>query len=195
MNVILNVEKRESGKKSDRKNLRKNGFIPAVIIGDGNEGINISLEEGEFLKAFKHNFSVVTFYEMTVNGEKFKTIVKEYQIHPVTRKIIHVDFLALKEDKKVEIKVPLEFSGEPVGLKKGGRLETLVRSVKIECLPGDAPETLKVDISKLNLAQKISISDLKVENIKILDNPMTSLAVVHAPRGMTSSEVQAALQD
>jgi large subunit ribosomal protein L25 len=195
MNVRLNVEKRTTVKKSDRKNLRKNGFIPAVIIGDGKEGINITVNEGEFLKAFKHNFSVVTFYEMAVDGKEFKTIVKEYQIHPVTRKIMHVDFLALQDDKTVEIKVPLEFVGEPIGLKKSGRLETLVRSVKIECLPTDAPETLKVDISGLNLGQKIRVSDLELEHIKILANAMTSLAVVHAPRGMTNSEIQAAIAD
>jgi len=193
MNVRLDVTKREMGKKSDRKNLRKNGFIPDVINGDGAEGICITLTEGPFMAAFKKSFALVTFFDMNVDGQEYHTIVKEYQIHPVSRKVVHVDFLLLRADKEVELKIPIDFVGEPIGLKKSGRLETLVRAIKVSCLPGNAVEKLKVDISHLHLAEKIRISDVKAEGINILTNSMTTLAVVHAPRGMTGSEIKEAI--
>jgi len=105
--------------------------------------------------------------------------LKEYQTHPVTDKIIHIDFLAIHEKETITIDVPLEFIGKPVGISKGGILEILLHELTIECLPSEVPDKITVDISNLDIGDVLHVKDIKVpKGIKVVDNPEETVATI-----------------
>lgn len=165
MNIALEAKLRNTKKKSDLNQLRESLYIPAVIYKSGEKGINISLLEADFNKAYRQSIGEIAFFDIDVDGKKIKTIIKEKQVHPVSRKIMHIDFLEVLEGNKLTLEIPLKFHGEPQGLKEGGKLEILVRKIVITCLPKDIPEEIKIDLSPLGVGDLIHFQDLKLENI------------------------------
>jgi large subunit ribosomal protein L25 len=120
------------------------------------------------------------------NGEtqRIQAILKDYQLHPVTDKIIHLDFVAIKEGETVSIDVPLEFVGRPVGLTKGGVIEIFMHDLTVECLPSNIPDKIQVDISNLDLGDVLHVKDIKVpEGVKVLDDPEDTVITIVAEGG------------
>ena len=165
MNIAIEAQKREIKKKSDLTVLRNEKRIPAIIYKQGQEGLNISLEEAEFARIYRQSIGEIAFFDIKVDGNEYKTVIKEKQIHPVTRKVMHIDFQEVIPENKITMKIPLKFIGEPHGIKEGGELEILVRNLHIKCLPKDIPEEVKIDISPLGVGESIHFSDLKLEYI------------------------------
>ncbi len=168
---ILNAVLRNNpGVRGSLRNLRKNGMIPAVVYG-GNEGpINVAVNMKEFLKIIKEAKNSV----ITLNYENHEdlVIVKEIQKHVVTDQIIHVDFNRVALDKKIDIKVPIRFVGEPYGVKtQGGIAEYDMREVNVRCLAVDIPHEITVDISHLKIGDSIRIKDIKADKFEIRENP------------------------
>jgi large subunit ribosomal protein L25 len=182
--MILNLvaQRRTLGKKSDRTKLRNEGLIPAVIYGRGNVGQNVVISEVDFGKILKHTTEEVVMIDIEVDGVKTRTIIKAKQIHPVTRKYLHVDFLELHDDKPIVVNVPIHYVGSPAGTKQGGRYEVLVRLVEIVALPGNVPATLSVNVDHMEAGTKLRLSEIAIPNVEIKTNPNTVLALVHQPR-------------
>lgn len=182
--MILNlaVQSRELGKKSERKNLRKGGFIPAVIYSEGQPGVHISVPTNEFAKLYRKSIGEVAVFSLKLGGEEFSAIVKARQIHPVTREFLHVDFLELHKGKELNLSVPLKFIGSPASIKEGGVLEITMREVEVSCLPRHIPEDIPLNIENLALGQTIYVKDLNVENAVIKTAGNIPVASVHAPR-------------
>ena len=197
MNIKINVEKRETNKKSDLNELRKKGFIPAVIYGkDFSE--KITLVENDFNKEYKKSIGHLAFFDFVFNKKEYKTIIKEKQIHPVTRKIIHVDFLELKTGKEITVNIPIHFEGIAPGTKTGGVLDISMRSLEITCLPKDMPEEIVLDISKLELGNAIHVKDLSLSD-KILvhaskDQSVVSVNIPHVSKD-TGKEAEAETEE
>ncbi len=167
MNIKINAEKRNLGKKSNLTELRKEGFIPGIIYGDGQEGIKIAFNTRDYTREYKKSIGEVAFFDITVDGKTYKTFIKEKQIHPLTREIVHIDFLELHKGKSITIDIPVNFDGEAPGIKEGGVLEIIHRKIKITCLPKNIPEEIKVDISALNIGDSIHFSDISIsENVE-----------------------------
>ena len=149
--MILNLvaQKRIIGKHSDITRLRNQGLIPAVVDGRGNVGKNVVVDEIEFSKILKHSTEEIVMIDLEIDGDKIRTVVKSKQIHPVTRKFLHVDFLELHDDKTIVMNIPIHFVGTPIGTKQGGRYEILVRNVEVVGLPTNLPEKLLVNVENL----------------------------------------------
>lgn len=182
--VILNAIKREKlGKESCRK-LRKQGLIPAIVYGPRFQPLPISVKLSELESILtKYKGETVLFTLQLANGEssKFQALLKDYQIDPVTDKIIHVDFLAIHEKEAISIDVPLEFLGKPVGVSKGGILEILLHELTVECLPSNIPDKISIDISNLDIGDVLHVKDIKVpEGIKIINNPYETVLTILA---------------
>ncbi len=188
MKLSLAVQSRELGKKSERKNLRKGGFIPAVIYSEGQPGINISVPTNEFLKLYRKSIGEVAVFNLTLDGNELQAIVKSRQIHPVSREFLHVDFLELHKGKELSLSVPIKFIGTPASIKEGGILEITVREVAVSCLPRHIPEDIPLNIEDLKLGETIYIKDLKVENLNIKDAGNIAVVSVHAPRAEKVTE-------
>ncbi len=190
--VTLKVSKRVKTGKEVAKKLRKAGFIPGILYGKEIEPVPLAIKYSEFEKAYKRHKGETVIYTLEFeNGSitRKSAILKEIQRHPVTDMVIHVDFQAIEEGKPIEIKVPLEFIGKPVGVTKGGILEIMLHELTIECLPTDIPDKITVDISALDVGDSLHVADIKVpENIKIVDSPDETVATIVAEEASEEAE-------
>jgi len=180
MDFNLKVEKREIfRKKSANSSLRKSGFIPAVIYGEGKKGINIKLKNNEFVKAYNKSLGSVAFFSLEVGSKTYKTIIKEKQIHPSSRRVVHIDFLELTKGHTITMDIPIKLVGEPMGAKEGGIVEFLLHSVSITCLPSEILSVIEVNVSELNIGDGIKIGDIDFGSLTVnMDNAITVVHVV-----------------
>jgi len=187
MNLKLETQKREMGKKSNLTTLRKSGFIPAVVYGeDLADNINISICDSDFMKSIKKSLGELAFYDLNIEGKEYRTVIKEKQIHPVSRKTLHIDFQVLHEGSPIVVHIPFKFTGIPAGAKHGGLLEILHRNVEVVCLPKHIVEDIEVDVSSLENGQSFHISQINLHklNLKLKHESDLVLAVVHPPKGV-----------
>jgi len=182
MIFTLNAELRHTVKKSDLTNLRASGMIPAVIYGNKMDSLSISLPKAEFTQMLKKSYAEVCFWEIEVEGKKYHTILKDKQIHPVVRNVLHLDFLTVSADSVVDIDVPITYLGEAIGLKEGGMMDIQMRTVKISCKANRIPDEISIDISNLNVGESVHVSNLPTSDWQYKDNADVTLAVVHAKK-------------
>jgi large subunit ribosomal protein L25 len=185
----LTVEPRQTGKHFNRGN-RIASKIPAVIYGSGTNH-NVSIDENTLIKfntrAYENALFSLKSSESKLNG--VVVLVKDVQIHPVTRKPQHADLFALDLKKPVRLNIEVRFEGKPIGIADGGLLNIVNRQIEIECLPTEIPEGFTMDISDMGVGDTKHVSDLKLPaSIKLWSSPDLTLAVVN----MFEEEVVAA---
>lgn len=188
MIIPIEAEKRELGKKSDLKTLRKSGKIPAVLYGEGKPGIPILVDDRDFRAQYKKGIGGLAFFEISLDGETFKTIIREKQIHPVSRQMVHLDFVELHPGKEIQVDVPIKYVGESVGVKGGGVLEISMRFLPVVTLPKDIIEDIEIDISGLDIGHGVHIKDLELGNMRTSLNDDVPLVTVHLPKGTKKDE-------
>lgn len=179
MKLKINAQPRVTVRKSDVNSLRLKGEIPAVIYGMGTENKLVSVDEREFTKSYRQAIGELAIWDITSDGKTYSAIIREKQIHPVTRKVVHIDFLVLQDNKAINLQIPLKFAGEAPGIKMGGVLEIFVRSLEISALPGNLPEDIVVDLSGLQVGQSIHVSDLAAQNFEFKVPLNLAIAAVH----------------
>ncbi|MFP4059196.1 MAG: 50S ribosomal protein L25/general stress protein Ctc [bacterium] len=157
---------RESVGKKDSKKLRKKGNVPCVLYG-GEEIKHFHAHENTFKDLIYTH--VVYIVNLEIDGEKHKAILKDIQFHPVTDKILHIDFIEVFDDEPVVVHMPIELTGSSEGIKAGGKLRQRRRELKVKALYKDLPDVLKVDITKLNIGDTLKVGDLSYPNIEMLD--------------------------
>lgn len=190
------VEKREiTGKASGKKAIE--GCIPATVYGGGTEPLSIYVDSKkvvEILRSEKGKNSILLF---SLKGTKRRrhVMIKDFQINPVTNKLIHADFRRTDPEEKVKVRIPIVCEGIPEGVKTdGGLLDQIMREIEIECEAQAIPAKITLDISSLKIHQSIKISDLKFgENVKVLAEDK-SQPVVHviAPKAEVEATPAAA---
>lgn len=174
--------RKESGKGPARR-FRKEGVIPAVFYGRGEESILLSVNATELRKIIKEKKENI-FIKLLIEGGEAQgleklSMIKELQIEPVSRRFYHADFYEIRMDHKLTVDLPLHFVGIPVGVVNGGELQHLKRDLRVSCLPGDLPEFIDVDVSKLEIGNSIKVQDIKVaEGISVLDPGDVGVAMV-----------------
>ena len=178
--ITINGSKRESVGKSATKALRNAGQVPCVLYG-GNEPVHFSAEE----KAFKSLVYTPNVYTATIElgDEKVTCILQDIQFHPVTDKILHIDFYQLFDDKEVTMEIPVNLVGNAPGVIIGGALRFPKRKLKVKALPANLPDTIDADISKLNIGDKLFVREISIENCTILHPENTVVAQVRMSRG------------
>jgi len=182
--VNLAVEKRETKGKGPAKKLRSAGKIPAVIYGQGEESLSLTLDGKAFHAILHSHHGENVIFEIQIPGRKtgLKAILREVQHEPVTGEILHIDFQHISMTKKITVQVPVLLVGTPDGVRnKGGILEHILHEVEVECLPGDIPEHIEVDVTQLDVGDSIHVSDIPVTKVKILTDPERSIATVVPP--------------
>jgi len=163
----LNVESRQGGGKSVAGRLRRDGKIPAVIYGHTTPTA-ITVDAREFRNAFKR-ITENTIVELHMPGGVREVLVKDYQRDNLTGQILHVDFYEFEKGKALRTRVPIRLTGNPVGVKEGGILESQLRELDVECLPKDLPEEIVLDISELALDRSMHVRDLILPSgVKVL---------------------------
>jgi large subunit ribosomal protein L25 len=179
--VVIEAQKRETINKTSRSALRKEGKVPAIYYSKHHDPIPVQFAERAIHPlVFTSKTSLIT---LNVEGhEELDCIIKDVQFDPVTEKIVHIDLLGLKKGEKIQIEVPVQLVGNPIGIKEGGILQHTLHKVEIECLPSDIPEHLEIDVVNLKLGQAIHAGDLKFDNFVILNSPESIIASVTHPK-------------
>lgn len=190
MNVVIEATERKIGTKSELKQLRVNNYIPGVIYGPSREALAITLDKNHFLKEYRKSIGELVIFVVKLDGKEYQTVIKDKQIHPLSREIQHVDFLELHEKSKIKIKVPVKYIGTPVGVKDGGIPEIMIREIEIYCYPKDLIEDIEVDISNLEIGKSIQVGDLTNIKAEMSLAPDISMVIVHPPKA-AEEEVEA----
>ncbi|KUK14475.1 MAG: 50S ribosomal protein L25/general stress protein Ctc [Synergistetes bacterium] len=171
--------------KGESKKLRREGFIPAILYGGSFGAVPIKLERKDVIRNITERDLEHTVYTMKLDdGRECDVLVKAIQIDPITDEVLHLDFLELERGKAITVEVPIELVGKEVckGVKMGGILEQYLWSVEVECLPGNIPDKIEVDISELGIGDSIHVEDLVLpEGIKVLEDPETTVVVISEP--------------
>ena len=163
--VALNGNKRAERGTSNANNLRKEEKVPAVIYG-GKENVHFTVSEVKFNKII--NTPEVYFIDLDVDGAKFKAIIKDVQFHPVTDRVLHIDFLEVDEKKTLTIKIPVKLTGRSKGVADGGTLKTPKTSLEVNGLPNAIPENIEIDITELKIGDSIKVGDLDFSGLTFL---------------------------
>lgn len=182
--IQIPVSSRQTGKHYSRQS-RSAGKVPAVIYGPKTEPINVLADEVTLRKYTGRKFES-TIFALQSDDSKINSvnvILRDIQVHPVSRRPLHVDFYAPDMSKPVRVSVELRLDGKPAGLADGGVLEHLLRNVEIEVLPADIPELITADVSNLGLGDALHVSDLKLgSGIRVISLPTLTIATVAVPR-------------
>ena len=178
--ITIKGSKRESVGKAATKTLRNAGKVPCVLYG-GDQAMHFSADELSFSKLV-YTPNVYTASIELENGDKFKAILKDIQFHPVSDKILHVDFYELKEDQEVTMDIPLRLIGSSPGVMVGGNLRNPYRTLRIKAIPSKLPDFINADISTLKIGDKLMVSDLGTGDYSILHSDNTVVAQVRVSR-------------
>jgi large subunit ribosomal protein L25 len=194
--VPLNAVARSLQRRAGAKKLREAGRIPAVIYGRQIQPQNLEISAKELEDLIHHSASENLLVDLAVKDDarpKRLALVKEVQHHPLSGKVLHVDFHEVADNEKVTIMVPVESTGEAVGVKTGGGvLEHVLFKIRVRGLPKDLPEVITVDVSHLNVGQAIHLGDIQPPpGVEILGDKHISVFAVAAPR---SEEEEAAAE-
>ncbi|QOD60052.1 50S ribosomal protein L25/general stress protein Ctc [Polaribacter haliotis] len=181
--ITIKGSKRESVGKVATKALRNAGMVPCVIYG-GDKPVHFSAEE----LAFKKLVYTPNVYTATINvdGEKISAILQDIQFHPVSDKILHVDFYQLFDDKEVTMNIPVKLTGTSPGVLNGGSLRFTNRKLKIKALPANLPDYVSADISKLKIGNKLTITSLFNDDYTFMHPDNTVVVQVRTSRNATN---------
>src|SRR5689334_19109699 len=185
--ITINADARGAAGKSDSRRLRAQGMIPAAVYGGGDEAVAIAVNAKEIANILRSDTGHNTIFKIALSGggEPATVIIKDWQVDPVKGRLLHADLLRLSLTETTRVSVAIEVMGEPIGVKlEGGILELQLRQVEAECLPGDIPEHLTLDVSQMHLGDHLTVADLVYDRtkVKLLVDEHQIIAGVLAPR-------------
>jgi large subunit ribosomal protein L25 len=183
--IVIESKKRETSGKGPNRQLRRVGRIPAVLYGHKNETVSLEVDPKDIFRILHSQSGENTIFGLNVPGrERLNCLIKEYQLEPISHVLLHADLYEVAMDQTLEVKVPVETKGEPYGVKsEGGLMDVVHRELHVECLPGDIPEHIEVEVTNLKIGDMIRVKDLVVsDKIKLLDDPETVVIAIEHPR-------------
>lgn len=180
----LSSEARDTSKIANRA-LRNQGKVPCVLYG-GEKQLYFSVKENDLNKLV--NTPEVYIVEVDVDGTTYKAVLQDIQFHPVTDRIIHVDFLQVFDDKEVTMNIPVSFVGNAIGVKSGGNLVIRRRSIKTRAIPANLPDAIEVNIEKLKIGKTIFIGDIRNDKYTFLAPDNAVVVGVKMARGAVLDE-------
>src|SRR6266542_5636730 len=191
--IKLDANVRTQSGKSSAKRLRREGQIPAVAYGKDLETVALSLAPKGLHEILKSEHGQNTVVELGVGGKKITALLRDYALHPVTRELLHADFVEIKLDKPVDVEVPFVCKGKAAGVVLGGILRQVYRKLPIRCLPEKIPAVIEHDVTALNLGDHVKTSDLSLPAGVTVRLPADqTVAGVVAPEKEKPEEMEAA---
>jgi len=179
MSEVLSGKIREKTGKVATKEVRRNGEIPAVLYGlKDNLSFSVCADNLKDILTAKGQNALI---DLNLEGnKKRKVILKEFQSHPLKERWVHVDFLEVDVAKPVKVNVDVHLIGKSAGEKMGGLVNQVLKSIHVECLPADIPQSVDLDVTAVELGQVLHVSDLSIpDKVKILHEPNEAIVSVH----------------
>tara|TARA_B100000809_G_scaffold221944_1_gene230588 strand:+ start:1149 stop:1760 length:612 start_codon:yes stop_codon:yes gene_type:complete len=186
--VALSGNTRAERGTSNANILRKEEKVPAVIYG-GKENVHFTVNEVKFNKII--NTPEVYFVDLDVDGTKFKAIIKDVQFHPVTDRVLHIDFLEVNEQKALTIKIPVNLIGRSKGVASGGTLKNPIKNIRVNGLPSAIPESIEIDTTDLKIGDSIKVGELNVDGLTFLGADNAVVVGVKMSRNVVEEEGEA----
>ena len=177
----LEVQPRQETGKNANNRLRAQGLVPGVVYGAGRDPLPIQVDKRALLELMRSTGHNPVFQLQLAGTDKSRhAMIREMQVHPVTRHLLHVDFQRVLMTEKVKVSVHIELQGVPVGVKvDGGLLDFVTREVHVQCTPDKIPAKLTLDVSGLHINQHAEAKDVQLpEGVELLDEPGRVIASV-----------------
>lgn len=184
--LTLNASPRKDLGKAATKAVRNADLVPCVLYG-GNENLHFTVVPLDLRDLiYSPEFKVV---EINLEGEIHRCIIKSAQFHPVTDKVMHIDFLRLIDNHKVKVDIPISFEGIAIGIKEGGKLIKKMRKVSIKTVPEHLIDKIVLNTTRMKLGESLRIKDLDLsEGIEILNNGNIPIATIEIPRALRGGD-------
>jgi large subunit ribosomal protein L25 len=175
----------DKGKEAARK-LRHQGLVPAVVYGHREEPIHITLNPQELSRVLKGGAGERALINLTIEGSSqgpiTKTVIlKDKQLDPLKRTLVHADLYAIAMDEEIHVNVPIHIIGKAVGAAKGGLIEHILREIEIKCFPADIPPRIEVDVTSLDIGDSIHVADISLEKAKIMTDVGQTIVTLVPP--------------
>ncbi len=196
--IVVRAERREARGSAAARRLRRAGRIPAIVYSEGRPGEPVWLNAHDFGLMLQHHRGEHMLVNLELEGVRRTVLLKEVQHHPLNSSVLHVDFYEVSMTRRIRVEVPLRLVGDPVGVtQQGGILDHLLRSVEIECLPGDIPEEITVDVSSLAVGHHLSVGDIRLDpaRYRILTARDIAIAAVSMPKAEEAAPAAAATEE
>src|SRR3954464_3194749 len=185
METVLKATVRDGRGKGAAHKLRADGLVPGVLYGHGMKPVSISLSSQDLLHFFHATHGAATVVDLDVDGKKHLAIPREIQRDHLHGRYVHIDFLEVRRDEKVKMSIEIHETGEAPGVRTGGVIEHHLRDVEVECLPGNVPEEITADVSKLELGEMLRLGDITVPfGVTFLTDPSTPVISVVTPAAL-----------
>lgn len=197
--AAIQAERRSEAGKGIARALRRYGKVPGVVYGGNETSLNISVETARITQEHERGGFFSRLYSLDIDGVSMRVLAREVQVHPVTSAVLHVDFLRLTDDSEVNVDVPVDFLNEEMspGVKRGGVLNIVRRTVELICRADSIPLSIEADIAELDIGDSVKISAINLpDGVRpgITDRDFT-IATVAAPTVMVEEETTEELEE
>lgn len=183
--VSLKANERTLGKKGGARRTRRDGLVPAILYGPGEDPLPLSLNAKEIEVLFRHSGGSSIILDLDIHGgakgKKSKALVKEVQRDPVSGEVLHMDLQMVSAKRKITVEVPVYTVGEPLGVKEGGVMEVVMRELHVQCLPANIPDKYEIDVSQMGIGDSVHIRDITMPDAEILNDPDNVIMTIVPP--------------
>lgn len=185
--IVITVEKRPEQGRGSARRMRRVGQIPAVLYGGDRPPVSISVDEHSLRELLKQEAGENTIFLLKLEGtkEERRAMIREIQKDPISGHFLHIDFIRITAGQKVHVRIPVELTGDCLGVRQGGRVDFVSRELAVEILPGEMFDKFSVDLSALDVGHHVSVADLQSvlpPSARFLEDPHRMVVVVEAPR-------------
>jgi len=183
MNLELSAVTRSGTGKGAARRVRRDLSVPAVLYGPKTQATSISVSALQLEKLLRETGGESKLLNLKIDdGGTKQVLIREIQTHPYRRRFMHIDFYEVPLDQQIAVEVVIEIVGESIGVKKGGELNLIQRTLAVRCLPNQIPESIRIDISKLDLGETLHVEDLVAESTFEFDeDPNVGILSIAAP--------------
>ncbi|WP_224249682.1 50S ribosomal protein L25/general stress protein Ctc [Hyalangium gracile] len=190
----LEAKSREGAGKGAARKLRGQGLVPAVVYGKHLQApVHVAVDPKSIRQSINTPHKFNTLITLKLDGASHQVLLKDYQMDPVTREVLHADFIAVKDNEQVKVNVPLVLTGKAIGTADGGLLTQARRELEVWALPQAIPEKIEADVTHLKIAMALHINDIKLpQGVSVKTNVNYTLAVVSAPEREEAPQAAAA---
>ena len=194
--IVITVEGRPEQGRGSARRMRRVGQIPAVLYGGDRPPVSISVDEHSLKELLKQEAGENTIFLLKLEGtkEELRAMIREIQKDPISGHFLHIDFIRILAGQKVHVRIPVELTGECLGVRQGGRVDFISRELAVEILPGEMFDKFSVDLSTLDVGHHVSVADLQSvlpPSARFLEDPHRMVVVVETPRAEAEVAVPA----
>lgn len=183
--VVLEGALREEKGKGSARSFRREGKVPGVYYKKGEQSLHFTVDAKTLRQLIDGETHIIS---LKINGSSYDGIIKDLQFDPVTNAILHLDVQGIDMKKAIRVNLPVELVGKSIGAKLGGIVELLTRELEVECMPSNLPDSIKVDISELDIGDSVHVEDISIEDVIFHARPDAIVVNVVPPKTQVLEE-------